>query len=805
MGWLLDLLIESIWEKCSQFIVDMMSLITDMFTELLSCDLSLFEELFSIAGDLYSNAIMPLGMAILLLICVWQLLKSMFGKAGAASEDPVELVFRSGICMFFIVAARPLVDYILDVAGTPYQWIAGTEIKVSGFSEYVSALEAATSVLGIGSLNILILKLVMQFFVAWNYLKMLFVIAERYVLLGVFSYTAPLAFSTGGSKATNNILASWTKMFGGQIVLILLNSWCLKMFLSGYGNLTASSFGFTKFFVATLCLVGFCKITFKQDTYMSSLGVNLGRTSTGMGGMGLLMAIGRIFSHVGKGSGQTADTSPAGKGEEAGAHAGMGTDPYAEDAAMAGAAGPIPMGFGMENMQAEEENGFGSHMEEADAEPEMQAGDFDTMSDMEDGSVLEEMGMMPEDPLSESGDFADTADMDLEPGELSALEGEDLDGGMEEGYMESAFGTGDSVSAEMGDYPVGQDDLAIGNVNEPDMDLGGTVAGGGSVEDAGLGSGMDAFGRDGSLSGNGSFSGADASAGTQGILGEMGYETGMDGTAGFYSADGSMNPGNIHISGGEKEISAGGLAGQDFSKIGAGDTQIFPRVGGEEVNGIGYHDFDMPGQTDSATNTDASSRYTPADADTGSRHTSVDVNMGGGSRHHSVDVNTGAGFRHIPSDANTGTGSRSFPANANAGGGSQHIPSDTNAGTSRQNATTNPTASKPMDSVPNRQSAAKNQNTDRQSAAKNQNTDRQPAVKNQNTDRQPAAKKQDTDRQQPQGRPEADGRIRSSETKKQEYRKITEERKLREVPKSRKELKKKRKKNPPQATPDSQS
>lgn len=788
MGWLLDLLIESIWEKCSQFIVDMMSLITDMFTELLSCDLSLFEELFSIAGDLYSNAIMPLGMAILLLICVWQLLKSMFGKAGAASEDPVELVFRSGICMFFIVAARPLVDYILDVAGTPYQWIAGTEIQVSGFSEYVSALEAVTSVLGIGSLNILILKLVMQFFVAWNYLKMLFVIAERYVLLGVFSYTAPLAFSTGGSKATNNILASWTKMFGGQIVLILLNSWCLKMFLSGYGNLTASSFGFTKFFVATLCLVGFCKITFKLDSYMSSLGVNLGRTSTGMGGMGLLMAAGRIFSHVGKGSGQTADTSPAGKGEEAGAHAGMGTVPYAEEAAMAGAAGPIPMGFGMENMQAEEENGFGSHMEEADAEPEMQAGDFDTMSDMEDGSVLEEMGMMPEEPLSESGDFADTADMDLEPGELSALEGEDLDGGMEEGYIESAFGTGDSVSAEMGDYPVGQDDLAAGNVNEPDMDLGGTVAGDGSVEDAGLGSGMDAFGRDGSLSGSSGFSGADASAGTQGILGEMGYETGMDGTAGFYSADGGMDPGNVHISGGEKEVAAGGFAGQDFSKIGTGDTQIFPRVGGDEVNGIGYHDFDMPGQTYPATDTDAGSRYTPADADTGSRH-------------NFVDVNTGAGFRHIPSDANTDTGSRSFPANANAGTGSQRIPSDANAGTSRQNATTNPT----MDSVPNRQSAAKNQNTDRKSAVKNENTDRQPVVKNQNTDRKPVAKDWDTDRKQPQGRPESDGRIRSSETKKQEYRKITEERKLREVPKSRKELKKNRKKNPPQATPDSQS
>ena len=117
--------------------------------------------------------------------------------------------------------------------------------------------------------------LIMQFVVAWNYFKMLMVIAERYVLLGVFSYTAPLAFATGGSKATNNILASWSKMFGGQVVLVILNAWCMKMFLSGYGNMMASSYGFTKFFAATLCLVGFCKITFKLDSYMASLGVNL--------------------------------------------------------------------------------------------------------------------------------------------------------------------------------------------------------------------------------------------------------------------------------------------------------------------------------------------------------------------------------------------------------------------------------------------------------------------------------------------------------------------------------------------------
>ena len=329
MGWLLELLMEGIRELCSQFIVDMMSLVTDMFTELLSCDLSLFEELFSVAGNLYSNAILPMGAALLLLICVWQLFKSMFGKAGVASEDPVELVLRSGICLFFIVAAKPMVDYILKVAGTPYRWVAGTEIEVSSFSEYVSVLEGITAGIGIDSLNIAILTLILQFVVAWNYFKMLFVIAERYVLLGVFSYTAPLAFGTGGSKATSNILASWSKMFGGQIVLIILNSWCLKMFLSGYGNITASSYGFTKFFAATLCLVGFCKVTFKLDSYLSSLGVNLGRPSTGMGALGLMMAAGRIFSHVGRGSSQ-ASCSPSGNGEGAGA----GNDSYMDGSGM---------------------------------------------------------------------------------------------------------------------------------------------------------------------------------------------------------------------------------------------------------------------------------------------------------------------------------------------------------------------------------------------------------------------------------------------------------------------------------------
>ena len=52
--------------------------------------------------------------------------------------------------------------------------------------------------LGTDALSISLLLLIMHFVVAWNYFRLLFILAERYVLLGVLSYTAPLAFATGG-------------------------------------------------------------------------------------------------------------------------------------------------------------------------------------------------------------------------------------------------------------------------------------------------------------------------------------------------------------------------------------------------------------------------------------------------------------------------------------------------------------------------------------------------------------------------------------------------------------------------------
>ncbi|NSJ55490.1 hypothetical protein [Enterocloster clostridioformis] len=546
MGWLLELLFEAVRELCSQFIIDMMDIASGMFTEILSCDLDLFEELFGVVGTLYQNAVLPIAVALLLMILTWQVFKSMFGKLGINSEDPLELVFRSGFCLFMLVYARDIVNYVLEVAGTPYQWVVGTGITVDSFSGYVSAAEAAVSVLGTDALSISLLLLIMHFVVAWNYFKLLFILAERYVLLGVISYTAPLAFATGGSRATNNILASWTKMFGGQVMIVILDAWCLKMFLAGYGNLMASGYGFTRFFAATMCLIGFCKIAGKLDSYMASLGVSMGRTMGGLSGLGALMMAGRLLSGGGRGRGASTAASGSGHmnfgngrpipmggaGVSASAGAMSGMDGNIKDGAGFGIggmdAGNMADGFqGMESQNPDMGDGFSVfQMDDSalagqnlpfgtpDDENGFAQGADDGMPDVstvpeEDGALpsMESDGGIPigatgmgpfeEEPLS-AGDMAEGGELpsmeEMESGSQILPFGnvEDMAGGMETGESGSIFGQ-ETMSGATGLEQSGES-TGIGDLQDRMDSRTGNQTEGVAMGDGADGSGIPSYG-----------------------------------------------------------------------------------------------------------------------------------------------------------------------------------------------------------------------------------------------------------------------------------------------------------------------
>ena len=104
--------------------------------------------------------------------------------------------------------------------------------------------------------------------------------AERYVLLGVLVYIAPMAFSMGGSMNTINIFCSWCRMLGGQIFMILMNVWCLRIFTSMFANFIANPLQLENgnFLIWFLCAIGSQKI----DNFMQMLGINVGRTGSAM-------------------------------------------------------------------------------------------------------------------------------------------------------------------------------------------------------------------------------------------------------------------------------------------------------------------------------------------------------------------------------------------------------------------------------------------------------------------------------------------------------------------------------------------
>ena len=214
-------------------VMNILDMISSSGLGALGCNMDTFIRYFPAAKTMY-HIFVALAIGLILLNLVWQLFKN-FGLAmGTEAEDPVKLVLRS---MFFIVLAYfadEILDIILKIGGTPYNWIMTEDLPPLNFANFNSVLLTILGVVANGSVTIIALILIL--ILAWNYIKLLFEAAERYVLLGVLVYTAPVAFAMGASQTTSGIFKSWCKMMGGQVFLLIMNAWCLRIFTSMVGN-----------------------------------------------------------------------------------------------------------------------------------------------------------------------------------------------------------------------------------------------------------------------------------------------------------------------------------------------------------------------------------------------------------------------------------------------------------------------------------------------------------------------------------------------------------------------------------------
>ena len=230
-------ILDSIVEWIATQIMNLLDLITGSVLGALGCDMSTFLRYFPAAETMYQIFI-AIAVGFILLNLVWQLFKNFGAGIGLSAEDPAKLIMRSVLFIFLAFFSDQILATVIKIAGTPYSWIMDASLPSLDFASFGSVLTVIVGSLASGSVALIVLILVI--ILAWNYIKLLLEAAERYIIVGVLVFTAPVAFATGASENTSNIFSSWCRMLGGQLFLLIMNAWCLRLFVSMVGTFLAN-------------------------------------------------------------------------------------------------------------------------------------------------------------------------------------------------------------------------------------------------------------------------------------------------------------------------------------------------------------------------------------------------------------------------------------------------------------------------------------------------------------------------------------------------------------------------------------
>ena len=184
-------ILDGIVEWIAEQVMNALDLVTTSVLGALGCDMTVFLRYFPAAETMY-KVFVALAIGIILLNWVWQLFKNFGLGAGIEAEDPVRLSIRSVLFILLAYFSDGIVDTVLKIGGTPYHWIMDSDLPALSFADFNSVMLAIIGVCANGAVALIALIVVLV--LAWNYLKLLLEAAERYVLLGVLVYTAPVAF-----------------------------------------------------------------------------------------------------------------------------------------------------------------------------------------------------------------------------------------------------------------------------------------------------------------------------------------------------------------------------------------------------------------------------------------------------------------------------------------------------------------------------------------------------------------------------------------------------------------------------------
>lgn len=280
------------------------------FDSSMGMDLEQFRVHFPVFVDIY-YALIPIAFVLVFIFAGASVFRYFAAGSGISEikERPSSIVIRvilaSSLILFsghFIAALIKLFSYpyraFLEIGGGHFADNFDIATVISNIVSNI-ATDVTTALIGAPYQALCLILILM---IAYNLLKLIIEICERYLMVGVLAYMSPLAMSTVASQATAQVFSKFVGMLFGQCLLMSLSIAVYDMVLSGLNSFITDP---SATFVKLLLVMSGCRIGCRLDTHLQQLGVGVGTTGGSL--MDEMMALTRtalMFSRHGGGTGR---------------------------------------------------------------------------------------------------------------------------------------------------------------------------------------------------------------------------------------------------------------------------------------------------------------------------------------------------------------------------------------------------------------------------------------------------------------------------------------------------------------------
>lgn len=307
-------MLETIFGTLNDSLTALASMFLKAVSALLKLDLAYLVERFPILGSAYA-LFQGIGLGLIILLAGFALLKFYIQPTNENQVPPHMVLVRALGAVLMVYMGGYLFEEAVNLASNIYNAFLAlgdgvTDVFTGADQGLGVTIATATANIcgdvtlwvlsgGYTAIMELILSLVLLFVLFKSFLRLISEVLERYVLVGVLTFIAPLPCATLASPSVSQVFSRYLNMYFGQLLLMSLSVFSYNLALSALTSIQASMSAVDTL-IQVLLVVACCKIGERMDTFMQQLGIGVGVTGGGMGEelIGVAMSAGHMFKNA---------------------------------------------------------------------------------------------------------------------------------------------------------------------------------------------------------------------------------------------------------------------------------------------------------------------------------------------------------------------------------------------------------------------------------------------------------------------------------------------------------------------------